>query len=355
MHPHIACGNQASLLPSRVTSLHIQPILSCRMAKSDKQGTRTERLFATILLLQNRPNMTSRDLAEHFGVSRRTIFRDLRALSESGVPLTYSEGGGYEILEGYQLPPLMLTAREAATLLVGTEFMRLQSDASLREDAGEVSLKIRSVLPREIREYVDRLSENTVLDPYWSHAVQTEGEESGKWFKLSEAVARSRKVIMEYFVESRQELTQRRVDPLGLVYYTDHWNLIAFDHLREEIRNFRLDRIEEMFVLTERFDRPDGFDLQAYLEQEGRRSDPIAVRLSIASALFPRMRSGIPARIEEEKSMGDQVEVAFTFENLDYLAGWLLRFGADVRVMDPPELIDRHKAAARATLTNYDK
>lgn len=325
------------------------------MPKSEKEGTRTERLFATILLLQNRPYMTSRDLAEHFGVSRRTIFRDLRALSDSGVPLTYSEGGGYEILEGYQLPPLMLTAREAATLLVGTEFMRLQSDASLRTDADAVSLKIRSVLPREIREYVDRLSENTVLDPYWSHAVQAEGKESGKWFKLSEAVARSRKVIMEYFVESRQELTQRRVDPLGLIYYTDHWNLIAFDHLREEVRNFRLDRIEEMFVLSERFDRPAGFDLQTYLEQEGRRSDPIAVHLAFSSAVFSRVRSGIPARIEDEEREGETVRVRFTFENLDYLASWLLRFGAEVTVLEPVELRERHLAAAAAVLSNYDK
>jgi len=232
------------------------------VAKKEKSGTRTERLFATVLLLQNRPNMTSRDLAEHFGVSRRTVFRDLRALSDSGVPLTYSEGGGYEILEGYQLPPLMLTAREAATLLVGTAFMKLQSDASLREDADDVSLKIRSVLPREVREYVDRLQENTVLDPYWVHAVREGSNESGRWYRLSEAVARSRRVIMEYFVESRQELTKRTIDPLGLVYYTDHWNLVAFDHLRDEVRNFRLDRIREMFVLTERFDRPGGFDLQ---------------------------------------------------------------------------------------------
>jgi len=325
------------------------------MAKSDKQGTRTERLFATILLLQNRPNMTSRDLAQHFGVSRRTIFRDLRALSESGVPLTYSEGGGYEILEGYQLPPLMLTAREAATLLVGTEFMRLQSDASLRGDAGEVSLKIRSVLPPEIREYVDRLSENTVLDPYWSGAVQSEGKETGIWFKLSEAVARSRKVIMEYFVESRGELTQRRVDPLGLVYFTDHWNLIAFDHLRDEVRNFRLDRMEEMFVLSETFDRPDGFDLQTYLEGEGRRSDPFRVRLSFIEAIYSRVRTQIPARIDAECEEQGRVEVTFTFENMDYLAGWLLRFGADVTVLEPATLIDRHRRAAMAIASNYDK
>jgi len=323
------------------------------MPKSDKQGTRTERLFATILLLQNRPNMTSRDLAEHFAVSRRTVFRDLRALSDSGVPLTYSEGGGYEILEGYQLPPLMLTAREAATLIVGTEFMKLQSDASMREDADAVSLKIRSVLPREIREYIDQLSDNTVLDPYWVHAVRTEGAESGKWYKLSEAAARSRKVIMEYFVDSRQELTQRRVDPLGLVYYTDHWNLIAFDHLREEIRNFRLDRIEEMFVLSEGFDRPEGFDLQKYLEQDGQQTSSIQVSLSFDDTAYVRARTSIPARVEKETRVEDRVEVTFHFENQNYLASWLLRFGGAVRVLEPTELADAHLEAAQKIVGNY--
>jgi len=323
------------------------------MPKNDKQGTRTERLFAAILLLQTRPSMTSRDLAEHFGVSRRTIFRDLRALSDSGVPLTYSEGGGYEILEGYQLPPLMLTAREAATLLVGTEFMKLQSDASLREDADAVSLKIRAVLPREIREYVDQLSDNTVLDPYWVHAVRSEGQESGKWYKLSEAVARSRKVIMEYFVDSRQELTQRRVDPLGLIYYTDHWNLIAFDHLRDEIRNFRLDRIEEMFVLTEKFDRPDGFDLQRYLEEDGQRSNPIEIVLAFGSGSYKRARVSIPARIEEEREEGEKTIVRFMFENQEYLSTWLLRFGPDVKVLEPESLAKAHIEAATQIAANY--
>ncbi|WP_243665235.1 helix-turn-helix transcriptional regulator [Rhodothermus marinus] len=105
------------------------------MKLAERTRNRTERLFALILLLQTRPGLTARQLAEHFGVSRRTIFRDLRALSEANVPLTYAEGGGYEILEGYQLPPLMFTAREAATLLIGTAFMKRQPDASLRADA----------------------------------------------------------------------------------------------------------------------------------------------------------------------------------------------------------------------------
>lgn len=324
------------------------------MSNKERRENRTERLFATILLLQNRPNMTSRDLAEHFSVSRRTVFRDLNALTESGVPLTYSEGGGYEILEGYQLPPLMLSAREAATLLVGTEFMKLQSDASLREDADAVALKIRAVLPREIREYVDRLRENTVLDPYWLHAVQEGGSESGRWYKLSEAVARSRKVTMEYFVESRSELTKRYVDPLGLVYYTDHWNLIAYDHLRKDVRNFRLDRIREMFVLTERFERPDGFDLAAYLEELGLDSEMKNVHLRFREDDYGRARMEIPARIEREEKSPAGVDVQFRFSNLDYIASWLLRYGEGVEVVEPDELKSRHLKAARGIAAIYE-
>ncbi len=340
------------------------------MSNEDRRTNRTERLFATILLLQNRPNLTSRDLSEHFGVSRRTTFRDLRALSDSGVPLTYSEGGGYEILEGYQLPPLMLSAREAATLLVGTEFMKLQSDASLREDADEVALKIRTVLPREIREYVDRLRDNTVLDPYWLHAVREGGSESGRWYRLSEAVARSRKVIMEYFVQTRQEVTKRSVDPLGLVYYTDHWNLIAFDHMRSEIRNFRLDMIREMFVLSERFERPAGFDLQKHLEERGVSSVQTKIMLRFTKKAYQRARVTIPARIDseihstidpeynqetdQEKKKKDFVEVHFQFDNLDYLSSWLLRYGAEVEVIAPEGLKENHKRAASAVLEMYD-
>ena len=204
------------------------------MANAERTQNRTERLFALVLLLQSRPNMTSRDLAEHFGVSRRTIFRDLRALGESGVPLTYAEGGGYEILEGFQLPPLSFTAREAATLLMGNEFARLQSDASLAKDADRVGMKIEEVLPGNVKAYIDRLRQNLVMDPYWLHrnSDALRDEEDGRWYELSQAVADCRAVMMEYYVASRDEITRRTVHPLGLVYYTDHWNLIAYDLLQ---------------------------------------------------------------------------------------------------------------------------
>ncbi|MEM9998430.1 MAG: YafY family protein [Bacteroidota bacterium] len=323
------------------------------MSKSDRSLNKTERLFALVLLLQNRPNMTSRDLSEHFGVSRRTIFRDLRTLGESGVPLTYAEGGGYEILEGYQLPPLMFSAREAATLLVGLEFAKLQPDASLKSDADAVALKIRSVLPEQVRSYIDRLQESTVLTPYLQDMNPTgaNDEEEGKWYALSEAVARQRVVKMDYYVLSRDEVTERNVNPLGLVYYADHWNLIAYDLLREDIRNFRLDRIRAMKVRMRTFERPRGFDLMEHLRERGTSPNNLRMRVWFAERAYRWARRGIPADIEEEVQRDGGTEVTFYFENPDYVARWLLRWGADADVLEPQVLKDcvREKALSLAT------
>lgn len=324
------------------------------MSNRERTLNRTERLFALILLLQNRPSMTSRDLAEHFGVSRRTIFRDLRALSESGVPLTYADQGGYEILDGYQLPPLMLSARQAATLLVGAEFMKLQSDASLRKEADQVAMKIRSVLPPQIQNYIDQLNERTVLDPYWLHGAQSSDEEEGRWYDLSEAVAHRRSVIMEYYVQSRDEMTKRKVDPLGLVYYTDHWNLIAFDHLRDDIRNYRLDSIHSMYVLSERFSPPDGFDLEEHLKERGTSPNNVRIVIQFATPIYRWARRSIPAEIEEEREGEDGTVVTFYFENLDYVARWLLRYGAQAQVLEPELLREKVREEARLLVQQYE-
>ena len=323
------------------------------MSNLDRTLNRTERLFALVLLLQNRPSMSSRALAKHFGVSRRTVFRDLRTLSESGVPLTFGKGGGYEILEGYQLPPLMFSAREAATLLIGTAFMKLQSDVSLRMDADQVGMKIRSVLPHELKEYIDRMEERTVLDPYWLYAVPENKEDEGRWYELSEALARQYAVILEYLVQSRNELTRRKVNPLGLVYYTDHWNLIAFDHLRGDIRNFRLDYIQTMRVLTERFTLPAGFELAEYLKERGAGSNSRRIVLRFTQDVYKWARRRIPAEIEEELVIQNETQVTFYFENLDYLSRWLIRYGTQVKVLEPATLANRIREELTRILSHY--
>lgn len=326
------------------------------MPAPDRSLNKTERLFALVLLLQNRPSLTSRDLAEHFGVSRRTVFRDLRALSESGVPITYGDAGGYAILEGYQLPPLMFTAREAATVLVGAAFTRLQPDPSLRADADAVAMKIRSVLPEPVRDYIDRLQERTVVGPYLRHIEATaEHDHEGRWFAMSEAVAGQRCVWMEYFVPSRDELTRRKINPLGLVYFSEAWNVIAYDHLRRTIRNFRLDNIRHMRLLTETFQRPEDFDLETYLRERGATTDTHRVTLRFAPQAYERARRTIPAQVIEQRDDDDGVTITFLFENLDYLAEWLLRYGTEVEVIEPQELTVRLQERAERLLRHLSR
>lgn len=325
------------------------------MPRSDRSLNKTERLFALVLLLQNRPNMTSRDLAEHFGVSRRTIFRDLRTLGESGVPLTYAERGGYEILEGYQLPPLMFSAREAATLLVGTGFTKLQPDASLRADADAVAMKIRNVLPEPVRDYIDRLQERTVLAPFNEPdgGGATEDEE-GRWFELSEAIARQRTVKMTYYVASRDEETVREVDPLGLVYYSDHWNLIAYDHLRDDIRNFRLDQMKRIRTRFDTFEPPAGFDLKEHLRERGTSPENVRMTVRFRNRAWRWAKRAVPADIEQELAVGDDhTEVTFEFENLAYVAKWLLRYGTDAEVVAPEALREAVARQAREVASIY--
>lgn len=324
------------------------------MPVSDRSLNKTERLFALVLLLQNRPNLTSQDLANHFGVSRRTVFRDLRTLAESGVPLTYAEEGGYEILEGYQLPPLMLTGREAATVLIGSEFLRLQSDLSLRADADQVAMKIRAVLPNNLREYIDKLQERTVIAPYLQDDPSpAPTENDGQWYELSEAVANRRTIWMEYFVDSRQELTKRKIEPLGLVYYSETWNVIAYDHLRKAVRNFRLDRIRRMKTLMDTFTPPEGFDLQTYLSEKSLGGSGEEITLLFRKYTYKLARKSIPSSILSIEEMEDKVRVHFKFERLEYLAPWLLGYGTDVTIEKPVRLRQMVADLAQSTVDHH--
>ncbi|MBT8398906.1 MAG: YafY family transcriptional regulator [Rhodothermia bacterium] len=323
------------------------------MSHKERRKNRTDRLFEMVLLLRGRRQLTTRDLSEHFGVSRRTIFRDLRTLSESGVPLAYDEEGGYEILDGYQLPPLMLSGSEASTLLIGLEFMKMQSDPVLKKNADRVELKIQEVLPSDVKKYIDDLKASTILDPYWLHTGSNEGDDESRWQELSKAVTDRRVVSMTYFVESRGEVTKRQVNPLGLIYYTDHWNLIAYDQLREDVRNFRFDRIRELFVTMQRFQPPAEFDLRSYVQESFDAEEERTIRVFFDSESYGHARRSIPARIRSEESVDGGFVVTFGFDNLAYIARWLLRFGTHAKVLEPKELITAVQKEAKQLAALY--
>ena len=126
-----------------------------------------ERRLKLILLLQ-RPGRkkTVQELADIFGVSRRTIFRDFNALSEINVPIKYDRYTGYGLVEGYKMPPLMFNSKELATIMVGLNFVKSQVDRQMVQDAIGVELKIKNVLPNELKTLMTSLEEHTIVDPY---------------------------------------------------------------------------------------------------------------------------------------------------------------------------------------------
>ena len=217
------------------------------------------------------------------------------------------------------------------------------------KEANEVAEKIRTVLPDSIRHYIDTVSERIVLDPYWLH--KTPAHEY--WVEISESISDRRTLWIEYYVRTRKELTSRQVDPLGLVFYTDHWNLIAFDHLRQGIRQFVLDYIQDLQVLARQFVPPEGFVLQEHLWRRGASPSGALVKVCFPASIYPAARCSIPARLVEEHEEDEFVTIAFRFENMAYLAQYFLRFGQEVRVLAPVELQQRVRALALSVAEQY--
>src|SRR5262249_7055241 len=163
-------------------------------------------------------------------ISLRTVYRDMAALSEAGVPVAAEAGVGYSLLRGYLMPPVMFTAEEASALFLGGELVEHLTDPSLHAEVRSALLKIRSVLPMPQQDHVDRLESSTALfiRPRRGQA-QAQAQPGGRAVltRIQNALAQRRVLALSYATRGRNELTRRDVEPLGLIFYADFWHLIA--------------------------------------------------------------------------------------------------------------------------------
>jgi len=300
----------------------------------------SERRMKLILMLQDsKKRITVDKLAETFGVSRRTIFRDLNALSEINVPVTWEQYSGYGVMPGYKVPPLMFTSKELATIMIGLNFVKSQVDKALVEDAKGVELKIRNVLPDKLRDFMESLSERTVVDPYLKFGV--EKKEGGSWYLISSAISGNQSIRFSYETQDgRRE--ERLVDPYLLVYYHDHWNMIGYSHKRDDYRNFILNRMAEIEITEQNFEPQGKINAEALIF----RSDGLEhlVRVEVAKDALSRFEANLPTNIFNRKEINSEIiKVEFRFDNLDYINNWLLQFGDQVTLTGPDELIEKRR------------
>src|SRR5690349_1690753 len=159
---------------------------------------RVDRLMAMIVHLQSRRLVRAEDIATHFEISVRTVYRDIVALCEAGIPILGEAGVGYGLAKGYHLPPVMFTAEEASALFMGAKLVDHLTDASLRKEMESALLKIRSVLPRDRQDYLDRLERTTAVIPQGHALTPIPRLSSAALMPIQRGLAERRVLGLEY-------------------------------------------------------------------------------------------------------------------------------------------------------------
>ncbi|HTM97473.1 MAG TPA: YafY family protein [Pedobacter sp.] len=221
---------------------------------------RLSRLTAILTQLQTKKLITAAELAKKHNVSIRTIYRDIRALEQSGIPIFTEEGKGYSLLDGYRMPPISFTESEANALVTAEQLVIKNKDASfVREYVGAIS-KIKSVLRKSTQEKANMLAARMEFRPLLE-TTQTSNYLSA----LQLALTSYKLVKLTYNSLNTNETTQRIIEPFALYNTQENWLLIAICRLRKEHRTFRLDRIESLEILDETF-APHKMTLPEYFE-----------------------------------------------------------------------------------------
>jgi len=331
---------------------------------------RASRLLSVLLLLQSRGRMTARELADELEVSIRTIYRDMDALSASGVPVYADRGpdGGYSLLEGYRTHLTGMTPEEADALAL-SGMPEAAAELGLGRVLAAAQLKVQAALPGELSDRAGRIAERFHLDaPGWFREADQVPTLTG----VADAVWNQRVLRVRYrrwATHGREPEVERELAPLGLVLKAGTWYLVATPHGepdagRREPRTYRIARILDLETLDVRFERPDGFDLWKYWHQRTRELTDALYQAEATVRFSPRALELAPVRLSPHTARAlaegswpaDEdgwVRAVIPIESLAHARGELLALGAEVEVLAPPALREQMAATAHALAALY--
>lgn len=311
------------------------------------------RLLSLILLLQSRPIWKAGELADELNVSQRTVHRYMGMLEEMGIPIYSERGphGGFSLVRGYKLPPLLFTAEEATVLYMGANLVRELWGQTYDDAVTSVTAKLDNVLPDDLRQEVTRVRQSLVVGGltrmdtrHWETAVHT----------LRRSIGERRSVRLLYRGFARQQDTERVVDPYALTLQWGLWYLVGHCHLRREMRTFRVDRIRSVTTTQERFTVPRDFSVREYLAQSMRFEPTYTVAVHLAACVAPEVRERHGHWMQITDGDDGSITARFGVATLDWATGWVLMHGPAAIVLEPPELVKRVRAAAGGILQRYE-
>lgn len=297
---------------------------------------RVDRLHAILVHLQSKKRVTAQELADRFGLSLRTVYRDVKALDESGIPVIGEAGIGYSIMEGYRLPPVMFTQEEASSLLLGGKLVQQFTDASVKKYFDSAMFKIKAVLRSADKDYVEQLDEKIAVH---TGPVPVNTSEQLYLSTMHQAIVDKKVIRLEYFSSYKEETTIRDAEPIGLFYYAQAWHFIGWCRLRKDYRDFRLDRIRQLLIMEERFDDTPHPSLKEYIQQmtEEREMQEIIVSFKKEAARYMLTQKYYQGFVSQEEKEG-RVYMRFLTSYPEPFCRWLLMYTSSARIESPYSL-----------------
>ena len=303
----------------------------------------TVRALTLLELLQTHRHMSGRELAERLGIDRRTLRRYIQALEELGIPVTTERGrhGGYRLMPGFKLPPLMFSSEEALAVSLGLLAAQKLGIADATPALDTARAKLERVMPAKLKEQAHALSESARLE---LPPARAPGDE--RLLILFAIATQSCQRVRLNYRDDREQHTRRVLNPYGLVYRGGRWYVSGWCHLRRDLRSFRLDRITEAAPLEASFERPADFDPVEHL------TSGIA-SLPRATAIRVRLHTELAKAVEELGRNigvftpdGNAVMLHARTDSLAWFARQLAHQPFDFEILDPPELCDALSAQA---------
>ncbi|MFD5020746.1 helix-turn-helix transcriptional regulator [Paenibacillus sp. NPDC058367] len=315
---------------------------------------RADRLLSILLLLQNRGKMTSRELAQTLEVSERTVFRDMEALSASGIPILAERGreGGWMLTEGYRTSLTGMKPQEIGSLLLSAD-ASIMKDLGIQDDYSSALLKLEAASSHRLSNSANYLSERIHIDGASWHP----SDETYPFLSvLQRALWEDRKVKITYLRSN--ERTVRFIEPLGLVAKRGVWYVVAKS--KEELRTFRVSRLVNVEETHEWFKRPDDFDLKQYWEESTtafkaalpKYQVMLRVRTSVLKEL--QRERFVSVQLIEPTSNAEWVNVDAEFNTIESACRIILSFSPSVIVLSPQELLEMVKSAIAKISAIYE-
>ncbi|HEU5290957.1 MAG TPA: YafY family protein [Cyclobacteriaceae bacterium] len=296
---------------------------------------RIDRLTAMLIHLQSKKVVKAEEMSDRFEISLRTVYRDVKALMEAGVPIGSEAGKGYFIVDGYHLPPVMFTQDEASSMIMAQKFVEKMTDKSVRKAFESAMYKIKAVMSETEKDHLDHLQSH--IEVYVSpRSAQNQGEFPDHFItEIQRAVVKKNVLKLDY-ISNHEELTQREVEPIGLFYYSSAWHLIAWCRLRNGYRDFRADRIKELTNTSANFEGRNLLSLQEYFQSMFQANQGLvkAIVTFDKAALRGRPVYGSISQTD----LGEKIRAEFMMDSPGHMARWLMMFGSAVEVEEPESL-----------------